>query len=187
MVVVIVNKVGSEICGPLHLPQHIVVLVVLLQVAHETVGVTANVAPRLIDKLVKIIRRMHLFQDMKIMLKAANSLWFVPRFARDLSLIRCKSFPSDAILAENTPVLAHVTATLQISQKCLTNGDVIRSRVVVQLLMPLLIEMALRLRNTVSVHDMEDLVSHLLSVSRTLSNEANHRSENVSGGQETII
>lgn len=54
---------------------------------------------------------------------------------------------------KNVPVVTHVV-TSQISEQSFTDVDIIGSRVVVQLLMPLLIEVSAMLLDMMSVHDV---------------------------------
>ena len=53
--------------------------------------------------------------------------------------------------------------------------------------MPLLIKMALSLWDSMPVHDMKNLISNLLTISRAFSDEANHGSKDVCCRQEPVF
>ena len=56
-----------------------------------------------------------------------------------------------------------------------------------QLLVPLLVEMACPLRYLVAVHDVQDLVSDSLSVAGAFTDESKHGSEKISRGKEMLL
>jgi hypothetical protein len=64
-----------------------------------------------------------------------------------------------------------VTSIFEISEQGLTNWNVLWSRIVVQLLMPLLVEMTSLLRYLMSMHDMQNLIPDLLTVTGAFTNK----------------
>lgn len=98
-----------------------------------------------------------------------------------MPFVRGQSFRVNTILFQVVPVAAHISTALDERYDSLTDGDIFRSRVIVQFLMPLLIKMTRSLRDLVSVHDVEDLISNSLSVSSALANETEHCTEKIWG------
>lgn len=70
------------------------------------------------------------------------------------------------------PVFGHISTILEVSQEGFADWDVVGSRIVVQLLVPLLIEVPRALRDVMSVHDVEDFVSNTLAISCALTHHA---------------
>lgn len=71
------------------------------------------------------------------------------------------------------PVFRHVATVLQVGQEGLTDWDVVRGRIVVEFLVPLLVEVTRTLRDVMSVHDVEDFIPDALAISCALTHQAN--------------
>lgn len=84
------------------------------------------------------------------------------------------------------PVFAHVAATLEVCKESLANRHVIRGGIVVEFLMPLLIEVSGRLLDVVSVHDVQNFISHLLAIAGTFPDETEHGSVKILGRKERV-
>lgn len=56
-----------------------------------------------------------------------------------------------------------------------------------KLLVPLLIEVTLRFRDFVLMHNVQDIVSDALSIAGALSDHAEHRAEQVRGRQKLLL
>lgn len=80
-------------------------MVVVLQIAHEAVRVAADMTACLIYKLVEIVGRVHLFQNVQIVFEASDGFGLVPWFLGDLSFVGGQSLSRDAVIAEHAPVL----------------------------------------------------------------------------------
>ena len=122
---------------------------------------------------------MHSLEDRQIVLEATNHLRLVPWLLGDLPLVGGQPLSGNTCGSKHAPVLLLVATTLEEGQECLANGNVVWRSVVVQLLMPLLVELALDLRNAVPMHDVEDLVSDLLAVARAFADEADYRENTI--------
>ena len=122
---------------------------------------------------------MHSLEDRQIVLEATNRLRLVPWLLGDLPFVGGQTLSGSTFGSKHTPVLLLVATTLEECQECLTDGNVVWRGVVVQLLMLLLVEVALDLRNAVPMHDEKDLVSDLLAVARAFADEAYHRENTI--------
>jgi hypothetical protein len=71
-----------------------------------------------------------------------DSLRFVPGFSSDFTFIRGQALLRDPVVAQVLPVLPSVPPALQVSQQGFTYDDVIWRGVVVELLVPLFVEVA---------------------------------------------
>lgn len=104
LVEVVVDQIGSQVVDPVHLPQHVVVTKVPLQVLEESVRLSTNVVPGLSDKQVHIIGGVHLLEDLQVVLEVVDGLWFVPRLSGDLSLVAGQSLSIYTVISKDTPV-----------------------------------------------------------------------------------
>ena len=123
---------------------------------------------------------MKLLQQFEILLKVMDRIGQIIRLLCDLALIRGKSVSVDAVSVEDLPVFGHVATVFEVGEEGLADWDVIRSSVVVELLMPLLIEMTGTLRNVMAMHDVQDLISHALAVARAFTDKAHDLAKKVS-------
>ena len=97
-VIVMRAEVIPQVEGSLDLSESVIVSVVPLNIMHETVSVTADVTLGLFYQQVQIIRRMHPFKNLKVILKIGNGFRLIPRLCSDLPLIRCQPLLVNIIL-----------------------------------------------------------------------------------------
>mmetsp|Transcript_13442 Transcript_13442/g.38205 ORF Transcript_13442/g.38205 Transcript_13442/m.38205 type:complete len:200 (+) Transcript_13442:2124-2723(+) len=115
---------------------------------------------------------MDTLQNPEVVLKLHNQMTIIPMqiwLVRDGPLIRLKPFLRYAIVSQHAPVLLQVSSGAQEGDEGFANAHIVWSCVVVQLLVPLLIEMSGSFWNLVPVHDVQDLVTDLLPSVATTS------------------
>ena len=115
-----------------------------------------------------------------------DRVWKVVRLLGDLALVRSQAVPVDAIFVQHLPIFRHITTVFEVGQESLTDRNVIWSRIVVQLLMPLLVEVARPLTNVMSMHDVENLITDALSVSRTFAYHTHNLADQVGRAEDLL-
>ena len=65
--------------------------------------------------------------------------------------------------------------------------NIIWSGIIVQFLMPLLIEMSTMLLDMMSMHDVQYFIPHLLSIARCFTNHSHHLSQKISRAEELLL
>ena len=142
LVQVVLREDVAQVGDSFHLPKGVVVVEVAKHLIDSVVTITFDVASGLVDQHLQVVRRVELLQQFEILLKVMDSIGQVVWLLCDLTLIRGKSVSVDTVSVENFPVFCHVATVFQVGQKGLTDRNVIRSGVIVELLVPLLVEMA---------------------------------------------
>jgi len=149
-------------------------------------NVSANMALSLTDEHIQIIAWMNRFKNFQVILKITNCwshhIWLMG----NISLIWSQSCGIDSVFLQVIPVAAHVSSWFHVTKESFTDWNILRGCVVMELLMPLLIEMTSSLRNIVSMHDVKNLISNSLAVSWSFSDEPKHSSIKIWGRQEML-
>src|SRR5581483_7442841 len=95
------------------------------------------------------------------------------RFGADGSLKSCEAFAGNAALLKGFVEAIEIAAASQEFEVGLANDDIVRSRVVVQFLVPFFEEMSADFLEVVAMHDLKDLVTNALTVA-TPANGGKH-------------
>ncbi len=132
----------ADSCNSLHLSKCVMIVKIAHNLVNSFVSFPTDMASCFVYKHLKVIRGVKLLQEEQVLLKIMNCVWQIVWLFCYFSLIRGKTCSVNSVLIQVLPVLCHVALVLEISKKSLTDRDVIRCRIVVELLMPLLIEMA---------------------------------------------
>lgn len=148
--------------NPVDLPEGVRVT----EVAHhlvECLGVIADCRPGLVAEHLEVVVRVELFENPQVVLKVRNRLGHIVRLVSYAALVRGHALFGNPVFVQDSPVLSNLVR-LQIGEDRFANANVVRGCVVVQLLVPLLPEVALETVLLVAVLDVQDFVTHPLSV-----------------------
>mmetsp|Transcript_3811 Transcript_3811/g.10982 ORF Transcript_3811/g.10982 Transcript_3811/m.10982 type:complete len:493 (-) Transcript_3811:2150-3628(-) len=115
---------------------------------------SSEVIPEVVDESIPLIRK-------------------VLRLASNWPVKALEPLPRQPCLAQYAPVHIPVPAALKKADVSLADGNVVRGRVVVELLVPLLHPRALHLLHLVPVHNVQDVVPDLLPIRPSLA-DATH-------------
>ena len=117
---------------------------------------------------VQVGARVNRFQDaqevFEVVRQAVSLVGIEFRVRGDRALEAVQAFPADTGRGQGVVELAEIAIAVQKSEVGLADYDVVRGRVVVQLLVPFLHEMTVHLLDVMAVHDVQDLVPHFLTV-----------------------
>lgn len=155
------------------------VIKVLKHITDSSVFGAAEMTTGFVAENFDVARGMHLLKNYEVAIEVINRVGEVVGLFCDLAFVGAETVAIDSICFEHFPVFGHVAARAKVGKECFADRNIVGCRVVVELLVPLLIEVACSLRNVMTVHDVQDLVSHSLAVARAFANQSKHLTQDV--------
>jgi len=163
--VVLVFEPPPELRDLPDLAQNVPVVHVFDGVVTQALQVSGQLALDLVKVQPEVVAGVHFFQDLQVVVEVWDRSRHESGLFRYSAFVRSQSLPTHTLLPEHSPVLTHIIGP-QIGQQGHADRNIIRRRVIMQFLVPLLVEMSRPLAYFVSVHDVQNFVSDTLPVSR---------------------